>query len=126
MGTAQRKSWTAFRRIFQLVLFNLLTMADDGNQASAAAAAAEEESPKKNRIFRSLSEKVGLCIEAECVVKAEKKMSFRAFCREKDVDPAQLRRWQKNIVKYKKAMEDTTRKKTKLTANMGKKSRLWI
>ena len=81
-------------------------------------------SPKKRRIYLSLSDKIDMCIEAEQVVSAEKSLSLKAFCRERDVDPAQLRRWQKNIVKMKQAMDKTSRKKTKLVCSTGRKSRL--
>ena len=102
-------------------LLTVLTMADQPNQPAAAANAA---SPKKKRVYLTLHNKVGLVIEAEKVVNAEKKMSFKAFCREKDVDPAQLRRWTKNIVKYKQAMENTTKKRAKLVATVGRRSTL--
>ena len=81
-------------------------------------------SPTKRRIYLSLSEKINMCIEAEQVVSAEKRLSFKAFCRERDVDPSQLRRWQKNLLKMKQTIDSTSRKKTKLVCTTGRKSRL--
>ena len=52
-------------------------------------------------------------------------MSLKAFCREKEIDPAQLRRWMKKVVLMKHAVETTTKKKTKLVCGKGRRSRLW-
>ena len=108
--------FTSFTALIQFVF----TMAE----AFPPYQEAEFASPKKKRIYVSLSDKVGICAEAEQVVNTEKILSFKAFCREKDVDPAQLRRWQKNILKMKQAMDSTSRKKTKLVCTTGRKSRL--
>ena len=69
-----------------------------GDSASppAVVAAAPVSSPKKARIYHSLAEKISICIAAERLAHAKKKLSFKAFCRERDLDPFQLRRWQSN------------------------------
>ena len=99
-------------------------MADDPEEASAEAAAAPSPPPKKKRIYHTLHEKVSLCIKAEKWCVAEKRMSKRRFCQEHDLDPAQLRKWNKNLVNMKKAMENTTRKKTKKVCGTGRPSGL--
>ena len=100
-------------------------MASQDQAPIAAAAAAPEGLPKKRRIYFSLSEKIDMCIEAERVVKAEKKLSMKAYCREKGIDPSQLRRWTKHLVHMKQAVEATTKKKTKLVCTQGRRSSLW-
>ena len=41
-------------------------------------------------VKHTIVEKIDMCIEAKRVVHAEKKMSFKAFCRSKDVQSSQL------------------------------------
>ena len=69
----------------------------------------EEETLFKlpGRVKHTIMEKIDMCIEAERVVRAEKKMSFKAFCRSKDVQPSQLCCWTKNLVKMKAALDRT-------------------
>ena len=102
-----------------------MTMADETNEAAAAAVPEEEEDEKHNRNCIPIHEKVSLCIEAERVVRAEKKMSLKAFCREKGIWPSNLRSWQKNLAKLKQAMDRTSKKKTRLVATTGRRSELW-
>jgi hypothetical protein len=77
-----------------------------------------------NRSYKSLNDKIGLCLEAERRVNAEKELSLKAFCREHDLQPSQLRRWQKNLVQMKKMLDNTTRKKGKKVCTLGRPSRL--
>jgi hypothetical protein len=77
-----------------------------------------------NRTYKSIHDKIGLCLEAERRVNAEKELSLKAFCREHDLQPSQLRRWQKNIVRMKSMLEDTTKKKAKKVCTVGRPSRL--
>ena len=100
-------------------------MADEQQAAAAAAPEGEEEAQAPKRNCMPVSLKIDMCIECERVVRAEKKMSFKAHCREKGVDPAQLRRWTKNIVQMKQAVEHTAKKKTKLVCTAGRRSALW-
>ena len=100
-------------------------MADEEQDPTAAAESPVEDSPKKRRVYHSLAAKVDMCIECEKVVRAEKKMSMKAFCREKEVDPSQLRRWTKRLVHMKQAMDNTSKKKSKLVCGTGRRSRLW-
>jgi hypothetical protein len=92
-------------------------MEDEANAGAVAA------SPKPKRKYQTLQEKVSLCIQADLQVKAQKKMSWKAFCREHDVDPSQLRRWTKNLIKMKQALENTTKKKSKKATMPGRLSR---
>lgn len=95
--------------------------------ATTAPAASEGDappSPPRSRKYIPICYKIELCIEAERVVFAEKNVSLRAFCRTNDIQPSQLRRWRKLLVKYKRAVDDTTRKRTKLNTATGRPSRL--
>jgi hypothetical protein len=91
--------------------------ADDGSAGTVEAAVV-------NRTYTSLHDKIGLCLEAERRVNAEKELSLKAFCREHHLQPSQLRRWQKNLVKMKSMLDETTRKKAKKVCTLGRPSRL--
>lgn len=102
-----------------------LTMADvDEEEPTAAELAEEEEEEKRKRVTVTLAEKISLCIEAERRVKAEKNISWKGYCREKDIDPSQLRRWTKNLVRMKNSLENTTKKSTRVACNTGRPSQL--
>lgn len=77
-----------------------------------------------SRLFVPLQVKIELVMKAERVVRAEKSMSFRAFCRQHEVQPSQLRRWEKNLLTMKKTLENTRKKKTKVACTSGRTSRL--
>ena len=72
-----------------------------------------------------LDEKLGLCIKCEHLVKAEKKMSLKKYCRMVEnckghfLQPSQLQRWGKNIGKIRKTL-DSTKNEFKVTTNRGK------
>lgn len=82
-------------------------------------------SPSKKRAFIPLAQKIDLCIEAERVVRAEKKKSLKGFCRENNIQPSQLRRWTKNLIPMKQALEACTNKRTRLVCSNGRRSKLW-
>ena len=67
----------------------------------------EEEEGDIKRTFIPLQAKIKLVMKAERLVRAEKCMSYRAFCRLYDVQPSQLRPWEKNIITMKKTLENT-------------------
>ena len=52
-----------------------------------AAAAAPVSSPKKARVYHSLAEKISICIAAERLVHAEKKLTFKAFMKREGFGP---------------------------------------
>ena len=81
-----------------------------------------EDNLKAKRAIIPLQQKIDLCIEAERLVKAEKKVSLKAFCRENNVQPSQIRRWWKKLVNMKKTLDNTTKKSMKLTCHIGKPS----
>ena len=87
---------------------------------------AEQQAPpeKLPRFTLTLAEKIGMCIDAERLVKAEKRMSWKGHCRLKEIDPSQLRHWTKTLVKMKTTMELTRRKKSEVACNEGGPSRL--
>jgi len=84
----------------------------------------EEEEEDTKRTFIPLQAKIELVMKAERLVRAEKCMSYRAFCRLYEVQPSQLRRWEKNIITMKKTLENTTKKAGKLVCTTGRLSRL--
>ena len=84
----------------------------------------EEEDEDTKRTFIPLQAKIELVMKAERLVRAEKCMSYRAFCRLYEVQPSQLRRWEKNIITMKKTLENTTKKAGKLVCTTGRLSRL--
>lgn len=84
----------------------------------------DDESPPPKRAYITIDEKIELCIKAERLVLAEKVISLKAFCRQHAIQPSQLRRWQKNLVKLKSSLEATRKKKTRLATMPGRPSRL--
>lgn len=84
----------------------------------------ETEDNNGKRLYRTLGDKIELCMKAERLVRAEQKLSWKAFCRENDVDPSQLRRWTKNLVNMKKAIDKTRKKATVKACCGGRPSRL--
>jgi hypothetical protein len=63
-------------------------------------------------------------IEAERQVRAVEELSLKAFCREKGIQPKQLRFWKKDLVKLKNALETTRKKKSRIGLAPGRPSRL--
>ena len=128
MGTGQCKEKVVTLPEAALLTPYCRTMASTEEEVVAASSDTDDVS---NRVYWTLEDKVSLCIEADKVVNAEKRMSFRGFVCVKSeehglpLQPSQLRRWMKNISSMKAALEHTTKKKTKVTCNMGRKSRLW-
>ena len=92
--------------------------------------AAEAAEIKPKQALWLLDEKLTLCIKCERLVKAKKKMSMKKFCRMvenregKLLQPSQLRRWGKNIGKIRDALNNTRKKKSRVSINTGRKSRL--
>lgn len=87
----------------------------------------EDPADKQNdgkRNFLSLHQKIHMVMKAERMVRAEKSMSLKAFCRQHNVLPSQMRYWTKNLVNMKKALEGTTRKSGRVACTTGQKSRL--
>ena len=76
----------------------------------------------KQRRFISLNAKIDLCIKCEREVGAEKSISYLGFCRENCVDPAQLRRWRKDIVRLKRMADNSSANKK--TCSTGRPSSL--
>eukprot|EP00977_Amphora_coffeiformis_P028685 scaffold36528_cov374-Amphora_coffeaeformis.AAC.1 len=77
---------------------------------------------KKQRHFITLNAKIDLCIKCEREVKAEKTISYLGFCRANQVDPSQLRRWRKDLVRLKRMADDS--KASKKTCSAGRPSSL--
>ena len=106
------------------------TMETTKGGAAEAAEAAKASAIKSKRATWLLDEKLGLCIECERLVKAEKKMLMKEYCRMvknregRFLQPSQLRRWTKNIGKIREALDHTKKKKTKVTTNKGRQLRL--
>jgi hypothetical protein len=94
------------------------------SSSSDEASTATVDAAVVNRAYFSLHDKVALCLEAERRVNAEKSLSLKAFCREKELQPSQLRRWQKNVVTMNKVLNNTTKKKVKKVCTIGRPSRL--
>lgn len=76
------------------------------------------------RNYIPITEKINLLLKAERVVKLEKAMSMKAFCREEGIQPSQMRRWGKNLKIMKQSLDITTKKSKKLTCQPGRPSRL--
>ena len=100
------------------------TMEDNNGGAIAPPAGLAVASPKRERLYIPLGVKIDLCIQAERVVRAEKKESLKAFCRRHEIQPSQLRRWSKNLMKMKQTVDETKRKATRVACTSGRPSRL--
>ena len=100
-------------------------MTDETTQEDGASDVGEEpSSPAKKRSYIPLVNKIDLCMKAERVVRTEQLVSLKAFCRDNNIQPSQLRRWHKNMDKMKRVVTDTKRKKTKTATMPGRPSRL--
>ena len=99
-------------------------MADNNDEAIAPRAAPTVASPKRGRMHVPLGVKIDLCIQAERVVRSEKKESLKAFCRWHKIQPSQLCRWSKNLIKMKQTMDKTTKKAIRVACTTGRPSRL--
>jgi len=86
------------------------------NEETLHPASSEEQGEETKRTYISLQAKIELVMKAERLVRAEKCMSIKAFFRQYDIQPSQLRRWEKNIVSMKKTLEGTKK---------GKQSRMY-
>ena len=64
----------------------------------ALVAATQEHS------YRSIKEKLNLCLESKIVVNEEKELSFRQFFHNHGVAPSNLHAWKKNIKMLKEAV----------------------
>ena len=90
----------------------------------------EEEEPAAERLCIPVQTKIDLVIEMERRVCAEKSVTLKAFCREKEetvgheIQPSQLRRWKNNLANLKKAVDNSRNKKTELVDTKGRKSQL--
>jgi hypothetical protein len=78
------------------------------------------QSDQKKREFIRLEQKIELCLKANRLVRAEKKMSLRAFCDAEGIQPSQLRRWEKRVCLMKMKAESST--VTRTTLNVGRPS----
>jgi len=94
------------------------------NEETLHPASSEEQGEETKRTYISLQAKIELVMKAERLVRAEKCMSIKAFCRQYDIQPSQLRRWEKNIVTMKKTLEGTKKKANKVVCTTGRISRL--
>ena len=56
------------------------------------------------RSYRSIKEKLDLCLQSEIVMNQEKQLSFRQFCHNHGVAPSNLRAWKRNIKMLKEAV----------------------
>jgi len=90
------------------------------NEETLHPASSEEQGEETKRTYISLQAKIELVMKAERLVRAEKCMSIKAFCRQYDIQPSQLRRWEKNIVTMKKTLEGTKKRQTKSYVQQGK------
>ena len=93
---------------------------DDSVDDSNTNAATTPPPPlaKKKKRYWALSDKIDMCKQAENLPDEQ---SFRSFCRERKVQPSQLRRWKKNLATIKKTLESTTNKK-KMVCTTGRKN----
>ena len=129
MGTDQCKTIVVFSTISAQSHYSL-TMAEEETPPIAAIAMAAASTKKAGRAYWSLAEKIDLCIEAERVVVASKTKSLRRFCKDKEeedgrnLQPKQIRSWTKQLGSMRLALQNTRRKRTKLTCNKGRNSRL--
>jgi len=96
----------------------------ESNEETLHAASSEEQEEETKRTYMTLQAKIELVMKAERLVRAEKCMSIKAFCRQYDIQPSQLRRWEKNIVTMKKTLDGTTKNSNKLVCTTGRLSRL--
>ena len=69
------------------------------------------------RSYRSIKEKLDLCLQSEIVMNQEKQLSFRQFCHNHDVAPSNLRAWKRNIKRSKEAV--MLKKSSNKTLNKG-------
>ena len=69
------------------------------------------------RSYRSIKEKLDLCLQSEIVVNQEKQLSFRQFCHNHSVAPSNLRAWKRNIKMLKEAV--MSKKSSIKTLNKG-------
>ena len=69
------------------------------------------------RSYRSIKEKLDLCLQSEIVVNQEKQLSFRQFCHNHSVAPSNLRAWRRNIKMLKEAV--MSKKSSNKTLNKG-------
>ena len=69
-------------------------------------------------------------MQCEKLVKAEKKMLMKEFCRMVEnqmgrfLQPGQLQQWVKNIGKIQDALNNTRKKKSRISTNISRKSQL--
>ena len=70
---------------------------------------------RKRRRFWTLNTKISLCIKCEREVFAEKSKSYSALCRDNEVDPAQLRRWRRDIVRLQRMADKSSASKKTLS-----------
>ena len=102
-------SWYVFAAALEQAIQLNLTM-EIQNEAVAAAPADNEGT---ERMFLPLTVKIDHCMKAEGLVRAEKNISLKGFCREHGIQPSQLRRWEKKLVFMKQALDITKRKASK-------------
>lgn len=101
--------------------------AEENNKAAARndeESSVDDGSPPRKKSYKILSEKTELVLKAECLVRAEKVMSLHAFAQMHDVQPSQIRRKEKNLMKMKHTLDSTKRKKAKKACMPCKPSRL--
>ena len=72
---------------------------------------------KTKHSYRSIKEKLDLCIESKKVVNQEKKLSSRQFCHNHGVAPSNLWVWKTNIKMLKEAV--ILKKSSNKTLNKG-------
>ena len=84
----------------------------------------KEPALKPKRIQHTLNFKIECVLEAERRVVAAKELSLKAFCREKDIQPKQLRFWTRDIAKLKMALDQGRAKADKRGIQQGRPSRL--
>eukprot|EP00977_Amphora_coffeiformis_P007463 scaffold1634_cov137-Amphora_coffeaeformis.AAC.2 len=77
---------------------------------------------KRKKQYIPIEEKISLVLEAERLVKAEKKMSWKGFCKEHQINLSNLRKWSRNVVKMKQRLDETHAKKSKVSMSPGRPS----
>lgn len=77
---------------------------------------------KRKKQYVTIEQKISFVLEAERLVKAEKKMSWKSFCKERGIDPSNLRKWSRNVVKMKQTLDQTRAKKSKVSLSTGRPS----
>ena len=121
---------TDFRKAFDPSIGQIKSIANMETMEESKEETKEEEKEEETlfklpgHVKHTIMEKIDMCIEAERVVHAEKKMLFKAFCQSEDVQPSQLCHWTKNLVKMKAALDRTKKKATRKGTMMGRPSRL--